>query len=207
MSRNGKNRKSPRAKQVQKAVQRQQEKERARVAGHLLKLSQLEGGDKNPHIQQINQQLSQLADAHDNLATAYNNNWQGFANSLQLLDARVGAIMLVLDDIVRDGIQEVTKLDAEGLGLHSAAQAPQLGGVHWPGYIHTYVKKVEAELAKLKEAHAAAAPPEGSDEPQTAPFDPLITPEMDDTPEDEVVFGGKEDNGQVGTRLEAGAPG
>lgn len=200
MSRNGKNRK-PRTKQVQKALQRQQEKERAKVAGHVLKLQQLQAGDQSPHIQQINQQLDQLVKGHNELANAYNTNWTNFANSIQHLDARVGAMQLVLDDIVRTGIQEVTKLDAEALGLHEGAEHPQLGGVHWPGYIRTYLKKVEAELALLKQQGEQA---------QAAPFDPLLTPEAPEAEAetDDVVFGGKDDeDGEASSGLSTGTTG
>lgn len=199
MSRNGKNRK-PRPRQVQKALLRQQEKERARVAGHVLKLQQLQAGDQSPHIQQINKQLELLVRGHNELAEAYNKNWQGFANSIQHLDSRVGAIMLVLDDIARGGLEEVTKLDAEALGLHKGAEHPQLGGVHWPGYIHTYLKKVEAELEQYKKQAEAA---------QTVQFDPLITPPtVEDEPDtDDVVFGGKDEDGEASSGLSTGTAG
>ena len=197
MSRNGK---KPRAKQVQKAMARAQEKERARVAVHISRLQQLNKGDQDPHIQKLYQQVDLLVQGHNELATACNTNWKGFSDSIQHLDSRVGAMMLVLDDIVRDGVEGVTRLDALALGLHESAEHPQLGGVHWPGYIRTYLKRVEAELAELKARHQAAA--------QKEPFDPLITPTTEETEPEEVVFGGKdEDNGEAGTGHATGTEG
>lgn len=197
MSRNGQRKRNVRAKQVQKVLQRRQEKERHKVASHILNLQQLQAGDQNPHIQQHAQQLELLIKAHNELATAYNKNWQNFSQSIQMLDTRVGAMMLVLDDIIRSGIEEVTKLDAEGLGLQAGAEHPQIGGVHWPGYFHTYLKKIEAELALLKTQAEAA---------QAVPFDPLITPPEINEEEADVVFGGK-DGSDGEAQLEVGAPG
>ena len=153
MSRNGQ-RNRPRPSQVKKVLERQQAKERAKVAQELLKLQQLDAGDKNPHVQELKQQLALVVKGHNELVTAYNSAWQGFGQSIQHLDSRVGAMALVLDDLMRGGIDNVTKLSAVDLGLHEAAEHPTVGGVHWPGYIKMYLKQVEAELATLKEKHS-----------------------------------------------------
>jgi len=198
MSRNGQ-RNRPRPSQVKKALARQQEKERAKVATHIKRLQDLDAGDKNPHIQQLNQQLQLVVKGHNELVEAYNANWQGFGNSIQHLDSRVGAISLILDDLVRGGVDNISKL--------SALEAPSLqhrsvGGVHWPGYIKMYLTQVNEELEELKAKHASAAP-------QTEPFDPLITPEGEtESADDDVVFGGKDSsNGETSTGLEASSTG
>lgn len=204
MSRNGQ-RNRPRPSQVKKVLARQQAKERAKVAQEIHKLQQLDAGDKNPHVQEVKQQLALVVKGHNELVEAYNRNWQGFGQSIQHLDSRVGAMSLVLDDIVRGGIENVTKLSPVDLGLHEAAEHPTVGGVHWPGYIKMYLKQVEAELALLKDKHASEAQ-------QTEPFDPLITPE-DDADESadysDVTFGGKDgsSDGETSTGLEDRATG
>lgn len=203
MSRNGQ-RKKPRPAQIQKALARRQEKERAKVAGHIKHLQDLDAGDKNPHIQELKQQLALVIKGHNELVTAYNTNWRGFGASIQHLDSRVGAIALVLDDIVRGGVDNVTKLSAVDLGLHDAAQNPKVGGVHWPGYIKMYLDQVTAELAILKEQREQ----QGLDAPQTKPFDPLITPEEEPDDDNDVVFGGKDSSdGEASTGLENRATG
>lgn len=201
MSRNGQ-RNRPRPSQVKKVLARQQAKERAKVAQEIHKLQQLDEGDKNPHVQELKQQLSLVVKGHNELVTAYNNAWQGFGQSIQHLDSRVGAMALVLDDLVRGGIDNVSKLSP----LEAPTpEHPTVGGVHWPGYIKMYLTQVEAELAALKESHSSEAP-------QTAPFDPLITPEGDvDESADysDVAFGGKDggNDGEASTGLEDRATG
>lgn len=199
MSRNGQ-RKRPRPSQVKKVLARQQEKERAKVAVHINRLQQLNAGDQNPHLQQLKEQLQLVVTGHNELVEAYNRNWQGFGNSIQHLDSRVGAIAMVLDDLVRGGIENISKL---GPLEASSSDHPTVGGVHWPGYIKMYVKQVEAELAELKAKHESAAP-------QTQPFDPLITPEGEEESAevDDVVFGGKDSNDvEASTGQEASASG
>lgn len=207
MSRNGR-RTKPRAAQVQKALARAQEKERAKVAVHINRLQQLEAGDKNPHIQQLTEQMQRLVDGHNNLVAAYNTNWKNLTNSIQHLDSRVGAMALVLDDIVRGGIENVTKLSV----IESPDGSPEhrsVGGVHWPGYIRMYLKQVEAELEMLKEQQQAEAEAtQAAAAPQAEPFDPLITPPEDQT-EDDVVFGGKDEqeDGEASTGQSTGTSG
>lgn len=209
MSRNGQ-RKMPRAKQVQKALARAQEKERAKVAVHLDRLSKLNEGDNDPHMQELRRQMQLLVDGHNNLVTAYNTNLQNFGNSIQHLDARVGAIFIVLDDIVKRGISDVTTLGPIDLGIHEGVEHPQLGGVHWAGYIRMYMKKVEEDLALLKQQQQeAAAAVQDSAVPQAEPFDPLITPEEEPTEDDsnDVVFGGKDADVEASTGHATGTPG
>lgn len=198
MSRNGQ-KSRPRPSQVKKVLARQQAKERVKVAEHIHKLQQLDAGDKNPHLQELKQQLQLVVNGHNDLVNAYNSNWAGFGNSIQHLDSRVGAIALVLDDLMRGGLENVSKLSSIEA---PTPDHPTVGGVHWPGYIKMYLKQVEAELALLKEQHSSAAP-------QAEPFDPLITP----TPEElehsgDVVFGGKDDtDGEERTGHESRATG
>ncbi len=196
MSKSGQMKRRVRAKQVQKVLERKQEKERAAVAKHVHLLQQQQAGDQNPHIQQLSQQLEHLVKGHNDLVTAYNVNWKNFADSIRQLDARLGALALVVDDLVRGGVDNVTRLAAADVPTpdHEA-----IGGVHWHAYIRLYVKKVEEDLARLKAQEAAAQ------EAPSVDFDPLITPPAVDEDTDADVFGGK-DNGfngeaqlQVGT--------
>lgn len=197
MSRNGQQRKSPRPKQVQKALARKQEKERVKVAGHIHHLQQLDAGDKNPHIQELKQQVRLLVDGHNEFVTAYNNNVAGYGNALQHLDIRVGALCIVLDDIMRGGLDNVTRYTA--IDTNNVAD-PSVGGVHWAGYMRMYVKKMEEDLAKLKAQQETA---------QVVPFDPLITPSTSEETEDgnDVVFGGKDENGEDSSGLQTSATG
>jgi hypothetical protein len=205
MSRNGRNR--PRPAQVKKALARAQDKERARVAVHIDRLQQLQAGDQNPHIQKIFQQINLLVEGHNSLATACNANWKGFGDSIQHLDARVGAIAQVLDDLVRGGIPNITTLSA----LESPDgkfDNPMVGGVHWPGYIKMYIDRVTVELAELKARHQAQAEASqaGATE-QTEPFDPLITPNQEEAEPEDVVFGGKDEDVEAGTGSATGTEG
>lgn len=200
MSRNGRSR--PRPAQVKKALARAQEKERAKVAVHLNRLQQLQEGDQNPHIQKLVQQINLLVEGHNNLATACNANWKGFADSIQHLDARVGAIAQVLDDIVKGGIENVTRLSAIE-SPDGNPENPMVGGVHWPGYIKMYIDRVTTELAELKARQQAQAESE-----QAEPFDPLITPKQEEAEPEDVVFGGKdESNVEAGTGSATGTEG
>lgn len=186
-----------RPSQVKKAVERQQEKERAKVAAHVHKLQQLAEGDQNPHIQQLSQQLELLVKGHNDLANAYNVNWKNFADSIKHLDARLGAMAIVFDDFVRGGVENVTKLTA----VDAPEGHPAIGGVHWPGYVALYMKKVEEELAQLR------AQAEAAQNAQIAPFDPLLTPVPQDEAEPEEVFGGKEYDGEASPGLQTSATG
>jgi hypothetical protein len=201
MSRNGQRNKKPRAKLVQKALARQQEKERAKVAVHIKNLQDLDAGDKNPHIQELKQQLQLVVNGHNDLVTAYNQNWHGFGASIQHLDSRVGAIALVLDDLMRGGLDNVSKL---GPLDAPSPDHPTVGGVHWAGYIKMYLNQVALELEEIKVQRAAA------EAASPVHFDPLITPPEIQTEDDanDVVFGGKDnDDVEASTGQAASAPG
>lgn len=192
MSRNGQKKRSPRPAQVAKIQARALAKERKKVAGEVLKLQQLEAGDRDPHIQELRSQVQALLKGHNELVTKYNDNTKGMSQAIQHLDARVGAMMFVLDDIVRGGITNVTKL--------SPLEAPSpdhrtVGGVHWQGYVHMYLKQLELELDELRAK---------SEAPEL-----LVTPEPEETEDDEpVVFGGKDDgDGEASTEHATGTAG
>lgn len=194
MSRNGQKQKKPRPSQVAKIQARALVKEREKVAVEVHRLRQLEEGDKNPHIQELRKQVSVLLAGHNELVTKFNSNAQGMAQSIQHLDARVGAMMFVLDDIVRGGVGNVSTM--------SAMEAPSpghrtVGGVHWQGYIHMYLKQLEMELEELRAKNEAAG------------AEPLRTPEAEAIEDDEpVVFGGKDDSdGEASTEHATGTTG
>lgn len=195
MSKNGQMKRRVRAKQVQKLMARKQEKERAQVAKHVLNLQQQQAGDQNPHIQDINRQLAALVQGHNELVTAYNANWKNFSESIRQLDARLGALFLVLDDLVRGGVDNVTKFTEADV---SEPGHPAVGGIHMHAYVRLYLKRAEEEFAALKAQAEAAQPP---------PFDPLVTPPgTAEESEADYVFGGKEDSTNGEAQLQAGSP-
>ncbi len=196
MSRNGK--KAPRKAVMEKALLRRQVKEREKVAEHVHRLQQLKAGDESPHIQDLNRQMAALLKGHNELVTAFNGNIRGFADSIQHLDSRVGALAMVLDDLVRKGPEGILTLPASDL-KNAGPDHPAVGGVHWPKYISMYLKQIEGELQQLRERQDAA---------KAVQLDPLITPpELVDEDEEPVVFGGKEDDVQDSPRESTGTEG
>ena len=192
MSRNGQKKRNVRAKVAQRNLARQVAKERKKVAVEVNKLQLLTQGDQNPHIQQLIKQYNQLLEGHNELVKAFNANHQVYSNSLQHLDARVGATRLVIDDLVAglskyapDCLSELTRQSVDG--------AVALGGVHWLAYIKHYLDTVKKELEKAQQEASSA----GS----------LITPEVEPNGDD-VVFGGTEDTDvEVSTHGQARAAG
>jgi hypothetical protein len=196
MSKSGTNqRRQLRPKVVANKLKRQSDKERTKVAREIHKLQQLGAGDLNPHIQQLNLENKNTRDGLNNLIRAFNDNFQSYGAAMQQLDTRLGALTLVVDDIVSSlalsgiALPELTVLQQEGKTL-----------VHWEAYLKHYIDNVRAELLARAEAakveqQVGAIP--GGEEPVT--LDPLFTPE---TPEEsthtDVVFGGDTD-GQVST--------
>lgn len=176
-----KNGKKVRPKVAQRVLQRQQEKERAKIAKEVDKLQQLNAGDSNPHIQQLQSNLSELTKHHNELVDAFNSNNRNYNNQLQHLDMRLGAAYSVLQDMFDGNVQSRT-MQVEGVDKTLR--------IDWPAYIENYLETVRAEVAKQLAAEKEAAV-------QTAPVEvleesPLITPLVDEPESDEpdTVFGG-----------------
>jgi len=119
-----------------------------------------------------------------------------FSQVQQHLDARVGALLLAFDDLVKGGFANVTKVDS----LPGSAPEIVLGpGVGWEAYIKFH-------LLKAKEAMAAYAS-------QEAQAQALLTPAgVDAPPTDEsqgmdVIFGGDQEHVEVSTGYEASSQG
>jgi hypothetical protein len=185
-----------RQKVVADKLKRQSGKERTKVAKELHKLQQLGAGDLNPHIQQLRLESKNTRDGLNGLIQAFNTNFQSYGGAMQQLDARLGAMALVVDDLVECLASAGTPLPELTVLKNEAGRT----SVHWEAYIKHYIDNVRAELlmraeAAAKEEQVGAIP--GGEEPAT--LDPLFTPE---TPEEsthtDVVFGGDTD-GQTST--------
>lgn len=157
------------------------------MAEHVHRLQQLAKGDADPHIQQLRTQYTELVQGFNNYVEGYNHNIKVFTDTLAELDSKIGAIALVVDDLVKDGVAGVTRLTELDAGENTEA----VGKVHWLAYITHYTQQVRAEVDRAK---AAAVEVQKAPEVQ---FDPLITPPAIEPEEEEetvsVVFGGDSD--------------
>lgn len=185
-----------RQKVVAGKLKRQSDKERTKVAKELHKLQQLGAGDLNPHIQQLRLESKNTRDGLNNLIQAFNTNFQSYGGAMQHLDARLGALSLVVDDIV-------SSLAASGVALPelTVVQNEAKTLVHWEAYLKHYIDNVRAELlaraAAAAEAEQKVGATPGGEEP--AILDPLFTPEApEESTHTDVVFGGDTD-GQIST--------
>lgn len=196
MSKSGtKPRRQLRQKVVANKLKRQSAKERTKVAREIHKLQQLGAGDLNPHIQQLRLDGDATRKGLNHLIQAFNDNSRMYAEAVQHMDARLGALALAFDDLV-------ASLAASGIALPELTTTEKDGKtlVFWEAYFKHYTENIRTEL----QARAAAATAgqtvsaiPGGEEPVT--LDPLFTPE---TPEEsthtDVVFGGDTD-GQIST--------
>jgi len=174
MSRSGKKqaKRQIRAKVVAKKMQRRTSKERVKVAAEILKLQQLGAVSTNPDLAQLSREAGATRDGLNNLIRGFNKNAQAFADAAANLDARIGALMLVGDDLVSllpaDQTEVTTYEDAEGKRK-----------VHWEAYIKHYVDNVRALALKTKEAMTSAA-------------------DQEEDSEEPIVFGGNHEAGGNG---------
>ena len=162
MSRSGKTqeKRKLRAKVVAKKMARQSSKERTKVAAELLKLQQLGVVSTRPDL---SQEVRATRDGLNNLIQGFNKNSTALANAIANLDARIGALMLVGDDMA-------ALLPEEQTGVTLYATEDGTRKVHWEAYIKHYVDNVRALAMRVN----APSVPEEPSEPQ----------------EDLIVFGG-----------------
>lgn len=197
MSKSGFNQTRSQRRQLRQRVvadklKRQSDKERAKVAKELHKLQQLGAADLNPHIQQLSLENRQTREGLNRLIQAFNTNSRVYGGAMQQLDARIGALTLVVDDLV-------ASLVAAGVSLPELTVVQQESRtlVHWEAYLKHYIDNVRAALLAQAEAATGVRPIPGGEEP--AIIDPLFTP---GTPEEsssaDVVFGG-DSYGQIST--------
>lgn len=111
-------------------------------------------------LELLHRQVALLTKGHNDLVEAYNARTKTFMESFQQLDLRVGAMQLVLDDMVQSS---VTTIEKDGKKV-----------VHWEAYQLYYQKLLSESLMALKGASSE---------------EKLITPEVPEASED-VVFGG-----------------
>lgn len=147
MSRNGQKRtnRKLRSSVVAKRLESQVRKERTKVAKEITKLQQLAAGDHDPHIQQLNANIQELLKGHNAAVSGFNQNFLAYSKAIQHIDVRIGALMLVIDDLVKGGVADVTRKE-EG------------GGVHWEAYIKHHINKLKEQLEAQAAQQAAEAP-------------------------------------------------
>lgn len=145
MSKNGKkqaSKKKVRAKTVAKNLQERANRERIRVAGEIVKL-QRATASQSPVTPA---DLTPLYDHLNRLTEVHNRNSQAFGAGIQHLDARVGAMMLYLDDLAR-GV-EVKRED---------------GGVGWEHYLTLYIEQIKQVQDKAAAGEPTAPVAEDQD--------------------------------------------
>lgn len=152
MSKNGM-RKQVRPAVVKKVMERQAEKERVKVAKAIQNLSL----ENNPLFKGLTADLTNLVQAFNGLAGTVNNNFSAQGQALQHIDFRVVALMMVLDDLVSGGTENVTK--------RVVADGERIEGVAWNSYFERYRQTILEQQA-LGQQHVAAQ----------QPADALITP-------------------------------
>lgn len=150
MSRNGQQRKI-RAKVVKQKLDRQQGKERRKVARNILNLQQLGEADKNPVIQELKLQLEANRKGHNELAQAFNTNFRAYTDAFQHIDARIGSLMLVMNDIVE--LLHSRGMLGEDILTTVAfpnGDAPGKRQPYWEAYIKHYLGLVKDAADKSK---------------------------------------------------------
>jgi hypothetical protein len=158
MSRNGQQQRKIRAKVVKKKLERQQAKERGKVARHLLNLQQLGEADKNPAIIELRNQIEADRRGLNNLIQAHNKNFRAYTDAFQHLDARLGALMLVSNDIVEllhvRGLLDESVLTTTLVRSTDASSGKEIerSQPDWEAYIAYYLKTIR----DTKEAAAGA---------------------------------------------------
>lgn len=186
MSQTVKAKKPPRAKVIQRSLLRSQQKERQKVAEEILKLQRLKSGDDDPHVQQLYRSCESLERAFNAMAGEINQNFRTYQRVQMQLDARVGAIFRVLEDLITNspGLIDSLRYTSQVLG------GPKTPG--WEAYMQEQLAAVQEEVAKYAEIQAAAAK-YAAEKSAEASADPLTTPVFapqavdDDSP---IEFGG-----------------
>lgn len=87
---------------------------------------------------------------------------------MQHLDVRLAALMLAVDDLVKGGVENVTRLVEED------EEGGPLGGVHWEAYIRLHISKIKEQLAAQQARAAAAAEPAEEETPLARPGDHIF---------------------------------
>ena len=160
-----------RAKIVARKLGRQSVKERVKVAKEITKLQQANQSPQQKLIDDINAAFEQV-----------NRSLQSFGSAIQHIDARQGAIMLVLDDLALRGVADVTLSDDRK-------------AIHWEAYIKHYIDNVRKDLALRAEVAKS------QEQSGMGPIkSPLVTPEVaaEEPTHIDVEFGG-ESNVETGT--------
>lgn len=163
MSRNGQQQRKIRPKVVKKRLERKQDRERKKVAHHILNLQQLSEADKNPAILELRQQLEANRKGHNELAQAFNKNFRTYSDAFQHLDARIGSLMLVTNDLVellhgKGLLNEDVLTTTIVKGLDDKGAETEKHQPYWEAYIAHYLKLIKAAADK-DAADAAAAQP------------------------------------------------
>ncbi len=143
-----------RKSRVNKSLQRQAAKERSRVAKEVVKLQALQSGDRDPHVQELYQQLNALVTAHNDLVVGTNQNFALYNNSIQQLDARLGAAFSAVQDIV-DSLGQAGKNGVSSYTTSLRTTVVAVDGVEsvrvdWPSYIKDHLDMVKAEMLRLQ---------------------------------------------------------
>jgi hypothetical protein len=164
MSKNGK--RPLRAKVVQRKLQRQQSKERVKIAHHVVKLQQQNALGQGPvSIQELKDQLEANRSGLNDLVTAHNTNFKTYSDAFQHLDARLGSIMLVLNDVTQ--LLKSHGLLNEEILTTTTNVTSGLVQPFWEAYIQQYLdsikKAAEATAMKLAVAPIIITAPEESD--------------------------------------------
>jgi len=163
MSRNGQQQRKIRTKVVKKKLERRQVKERQKVARHILNLQQLGEADQNPVILELRQQLEANRKGHNELAQAFNKNFRTYSDAFQHLDARIGSLMLVTNDLVEllhskgllneDILTTTIVKGIDDKGVEAEKHQP-----YWEAYISHYLKLVKVAADNAAEAEKEAQP-------------------------------------------------
>lgn len=109
----------------------------------------------------------------------------------QHLDARVGAQFLVLDDLIKGGFDNVTRVN----DLPGNAPERALGpGINWEAYIKFHLQKAKEAMEALtaQERQQILITPEDADAPE-----PTESEGMD------VIFGGDQEHVEISSGHEA----
>jgi hypothetical protein len=152
MSKNGQQPRKIRAKVLKKKLERQQVRERAKVARHVASLQQLNDADQNPAILELRRQCEANRRGCNELINAFNKNFRTYTDAIQHMDARMGAMMLVINDLTEllrlsDMLDEtiLTTMEVPSMGEQGAEVIRRQP--FWEGYISSYLNllKVAAD--------------------------------------------------------------
>jgi len=169
------------------------------VAKEVHKLQQLSEGDANPHIQELKAHYNGLAQAHNELVEAFNNNHRQYSQIQQQLDIRLGAAYSVIQDVV-DSLGAVGKESSSYVSkVHVTAATDPLGvgRVDWQKYLQQHIETLQVELSRIQAEKQSLDENkldslEKLEEHLQQQNSPLITPEPEASEDEEpaTVFGG-----------------